>query len=63
MGFPDIEWRNYSFKRHLEAAKATNPIVTVALDIRNLRDLRRIAGSGFSLFNTILESIGNNLRC
>jgi hypothetical protein len=42
LGFLDIEWKNYSFKRHLEAAKATNPIVTVALDVENPRKLPEI---------------------
>ena len=42
VGFLDIEWRNYSFERHLEAAKATRPVITVALDVADPRQLTRI---------------------
>jgi len=42
IGFLDIEWRNYSFKRHLAAAKATRPLITVALDVEDPRELPRI---------------------
>lgn len=42
VGFLDIEWRNYSFKRHLEAAKATKPLITVALDVADPQELGRI---------------------
>src|SRR6266849_4827134 len=30
VGFLDIEWKNYSFERHLKAAKATRPAITVS---------------------------------
>jgi Family of unknown function (DUF6610) len=42
VGFLDIEWRNYSFQRHLEAAKATRPLITVALDVSDPRKLSGI---------------------
>src|SRR5258708_28982605 len=42
VGFLDIEWKNYSFERHLAAAKATRPVVTVALDIDHPRELGKI---------------------
>ncbi|HJY88794.1 MAG: DUF6610 family protein [Candidatus Acidiferrum sp.] len=42
IGFLDIEWKDYCFKRHLEAVKATRPMVTVALDIHDPRSLQRI---------------------
>ena len=42
IGFLDIEWKNYSFERHLKAAKATNPLFTVALDVDDPRKLARI---------------------
>ncbi len=42
IGFVDIDWRNYNFKRHLEAVKATNPLLTVARDVENSSDLLRI---------------------
>lgn len=41
LGFLDIDWKNYNFQRHLAAAKATQPYVTVARDIVRARDLRR----------------------
>ncbi|HMF24552.1 MAG TPA: DUF6610 family protein, partial [Pseudolabrys sp.] len=39
LGFLDIDWKNYSFKRHLSAARSTNPMLTVARDIENIDDL------------------------
>lgn len=42
VGFLDIEWKNYSFERHLRAAKATRPILTVALDVDDPRKLPQI---------------------
>jgi len=42
IGFIDIQWSEYSFKRHLEAVKATRPIMTVARDIENMEDLELI---------------------
>lgn len=41
LGFLDIDWKNYSFARHLSAARSTNPMVTVARDIVSICDLRR----------------------
>jgi hypothetical protein len=35
LGFLDIDWRNYSFRRHLEATKTTRPFLTVARDIED----------------------------
>lgn len=35
LGFLDIDWRAYSFRRHLDAAKKTRPFLTVARDIEN----------------------------
>ncbi len=31
LGFLDIEWVDYHFGRHLEAARSTRPLVTVAM--------------------------------
>lgn len=42
LGFLDIDWKNYSFARHLAAAKATRPEITVALDVLNPKQLPRI---------------------
>lgn len=39
IGFIDIDWKNYNFAKHLEAVKATNPILTVARDIETHSDL------------------------
>jgi hypothetical protein len=30
LGFLDINWKNYDFSRHLEAAKLTKPLITVS---------------------------------
>src|SRR5262249_23956386 len=39
LGFLDIEWKNYSFDRHLEAARNFRPMMTVARDILDIREL------------------------
>ncbi len=39
LGFLDIDWQSYSFRRHLEAAKATRPFLTVARDVVDKRKL------------------------
>jgi hypothetical protein len=41
LGFLDIDWRDYSFKRHLDAAKFTHPLLTVARDIEDRQHLQR----------------------
>lgn len=40
---------NYDFKKHLEAAKATKPLMTVAQDIENRRDLTRVIDQAWEL--------------
>jgi len=49
LGFLDIEWKRYDFRRHLEAAMATRPIMTVARDVEEKRDLRRIIDQAYRL--------------
>jgi hypothetical protein len=39
VGFIDIDWNHYSFRKHLAAVKSTNPLMTVARDIERLSDL------------------------
>jgi hypothetical protein len=42
LGFLDIDWRGYSFGRHISAAKATYPIMTVACDIERRDQIPRV---------------------
>jgi hypothetical protein len=42
IGFIDIEWKNYCFKRHLNAVKLTKPLLTVAQDVDDAKELPRI---------------------
>src|SRR5664280_2575239 len=49
VGFLDIDWRNYNFKRHLAAAKATHPMFTVARDIIRASDVCRICDEASEL--------------
>src|SRR5215218_8278528 len=42
VGFLDIDWRNYDFALHLEAAARVLPMMTVARDVENARDLDAI---------------------
>jgi len=39
LGFLDIDWANYDFARHLAAARATRPALTVARDIEQREQL------------------------
>ena len=39
LGFLDIDWEDYTFERHIEAAKATRPNLTVARDVTDLSQL------------------------
>ncbi|HVV27971.1 MAG TPA: DUF6610 family protein [Rhizomicrobium sp.] len=49
LGFLDIDWKNYDFQRHIEAAEATRPLVTVARDIECRRALTRIIDQAYKL--------------
>lgn len=49
LGFLDIDWRRYDFARHLETTRITRPLMTVARDIENHRDLRRTIDQAFRL--------------
>lgn len=49
LGFLDIEWKRYDFQRHLEAAAQTRPMLTVARDIEDKRDLKRIVDQAYRL--------------
>ncbi len=42
LGFLDIDWASYDFGRHLRAAEATRPMMTVAQDIQDIADLDKI---------------------
>jgi uncharacterized protein DUF6610 len=39
LGFLDINWKDYQFNQHLSAAKQTKPLVTVARDVEDKRQL------------------------
>jgi hypothetical protein len=42
VAFIDIDWKNYNFKKHLEAVKLIKPKMTVARDIENIDDFESI---------------------
>ena len=42
LGLLDIDWKQYSFKRHIEAARATCPQLTVARDVTDASRLVEI---------------------
>lgn len=41
IGFIDVDWKRYSFSRHLDAVRLTKPLMTVAKDIEHPRDWER----------------------
>jgi hypothetical protein len=49
IGFIDVDWRNYSFKHHLEAIKAAKPLMTVAQDVNDVAALPRILDEALEL--------------
>lgn len=49
LGFLDIDFKSYDFRRHLAAAELTRPMITVARDIEDRRDLRRIVDQAYRL--------------
>jgi hypothetical protein len=49
LGFLDIDWSRYDFRRHLEAVTITRPVMTVARDVEDKRDLRRIIDQAYRL--------------
>jgi hypothetical protein len=42
LGFLDIDWKNYNFRQHLAAARATSPLLTVARDIERRTQLAQV---------------------
>ena len=42
VGFLDIDWKNYQFRPHLNAVRATRPVMTVARDLVRMCDLNRV---------------------
>src|SRR4051794_15087031 len=63
LGFLDIDWKDYNFKRHLEAAKRTQPLFTVARDIEKISMLPEILdqASALSMFATKVIIVPKNL--
>jgi hypothetical protein len=49
LGFLDIDWKRYDYTRHLETAMQWRPLVTIARDIEERRDLRRIIDQAYRL--------------
>ena len=49
LGFLDIDWRRYDFRRHCELASHTRPMMTVARDVEDKRDLRSIVDQAYRL--------------
>lgn len=49
VGFLDIDWKNYDFRRHLEAVKKVSPTLTVAEDIADIENTRRTIDQAYEL--------------
>lgn len=48
-GFLDIDWKRYSFSRHLEAARDSGPLLTIARDVEDIFQLEEILREAESL--------------
>jgi hypothetical protein len=57
LGFLDIDWQNYDFARHLEAARQTKPLLTVARDVEDRRDLRRTIDQAYRLLEFAVDVV------
>jgi len=49
VGFLDIDWRRYCFRRHLSAARSTRPILTVARDVESKELLPEVLDQAWAL--------------
>jgi hypothetical protein len=49
LGFLDIDWKNYNFRRHVAAAKETRPFITVAKDWEESDDLIELIDQAYTL--------------
>ena len=49
LGFLDIDWKRYDFRRHLAVAEETRPIVTVARDVEKISSLTRTIDQAYEL--------------
>lgn len=49
LGFLDIDWKRYDFARHLEAAKSTRPLMTVAKDVESEKELYKTIDQAWQL--------------
>jgi hypothetical protein len=45
----DIDWKNYSFEKHLEAASSTKPYLSIARDVESIFQLDKILGEAEEL--------------
>jgi hypothetical protein len=49
LGFLDIDWKRYDFDRHLETAARLRPLMTVARDVEERRNLKKIIDQAYKL--------------
>jgi len=49
LGFLDIDWKSYDYRRHLEVARDTRPLMTVARDIERSNQLSRTIDQAYAL--------------
>jgi hypothetical protein len=49
IGLIDIDWKNYDFKKHLEAVRTYRPMITVANDLVQATDLNRTIEQAYEL--------------
>ena len=64
LGFLDIDWRSYCFKRHLEAARLTRPLITVARDVEQIRYLAKTLeeAEALSQYATLVVIVPKDIR-
>lgn len=49
VGFLDIDWKNYNFEKHIQAAILTKPFMTVAQDVEDKIELTKIIDQAYLL--------------
>jgi len=49
VGFLDIDWKNYNFKKHVESARIVRPHITIARDVECIDSLKEILNEAEAL--------------
>ena len=49
IGLIDVDWREYDFRKHLDAVRTTRPLLTIARDVEDIKNLTEILDQAHEL--------------